>query len=114
MRIYSVGYNILYTPGFEKQLKKLCKKYKSLPSDLSGLVVELKENPFIGISLGNNCFKIRLAIKSKGKGKSGGARVITYVVVRDEEVYLITIYDKSAQDTVSEKELHQLTRQVKK
>ena len=107
-------YKIFYTPGFDKQFKKLCKKYKSLPSDLSGLIDELKANPFFGIALGNNCYKIRLAIKSKGKGKSGGARVITYVVISGKEMYLITMYDKSEQSSVSERELLQMTTQVRK
>jgi mRNA-degrading endonuclease RelE of RelBE toxin-antitoxin system len=72
-----VAYKIIYTPDFEKQFKKLSKKFKSLPSDLAELIEELRENPFRGNSLGKNCFKVRLAIKSKGKGKSGGARVIS-------------------------------------
>jgi len=106
-------FRIFYTPDFEKQFKNLCKKYKSLPDDLAALVNELKKNPAIGISLGNNCYKIRIAIKSKGKGKSGGARVITFVFVSDSEVYLVTIYDKSDQASISRKEILQLRRELK-
>ena len=66
------------------------------------------ETPQQGTALGNNCYKVRLAITSKGKGKSGGARVITYVLVLDETVYLLSIYDKSEQDSISESELLKL------
>lgn len=107
-------YKVFYTPDFETHFKKLCKKYKSLPSDLAGLVEKLKKNPFTGISLGSNCYKIRLAIKSKGKGKSGGARIITFVVIREQEIYLITIYDKSKRASVSQKELQGLTKKIRK
>jgi len=55
------------------------KRYKSFPNDLQKLVDELKENAALGTSLGGNVYKIRLAISSKNKGKSGGARGISYV-----------------------------------
>ncbi len=69
---------------------------------------ELQENPTLGTPLGQDCYKIRLAIKSKGKGKSGGARIITYLVTDNEEVILLTIYDKQGKDNISEKELKEL------
>lgn len=72
------------------------------------LVQELKENPDQGTAIGKSCRKIRLAIKSKGKGKSGGARVITNFVVANGAVYLLSIYDKSDKDTLSDKELDEL------
>ncbi|HEY0297905.1 MAG TPA: hypothetical protein VGB84_01675 [Arachidicoccus sp.] len=59
--------------------------------------------PELGTHLGNDTFKIRISIKSKGKGKSGGARVITYVITEDLEIYLLTIYDKSEADSVDDK-----------
>ena len=55
------------------------------------LFEELSENPILGTSLGDNCYKVRVAIKSKGKGKSGGARVITYIITADKEIYAIDI-----------------------
>ncbi len=69
---------------------------------------ELQKNPTLGTPLGQDCYKIRLAIKSKGKGKSGGARIITYLVTDNEEVILLTIYDKQGKDNISEKELKEL------
>ena len=106
-------FKVYYTPEFEKQLKRLLKKYKSLGKDLSALVKRLEENPTTGTPLGNNCYKIRLAISSKGKGKSGGARVITCVIISHSEVYLADIYDKSEQENISDKRLKELAEQIK-
>jgi len=72
-----MSFNIIATEPFERKLKRLAKKYKSLSSDLSAVIDELAENPTLGTPIGKNCYKIRVAIASKGKGKSGGARMIT-------------------------------------
>jgi len=100
-----MSFKILPTPPFERELKKLSKKYSSLKSDFSELVLSLTINPTIGKSLGNNCYKIRIAITSKKKGKSGGARITTYVQIIDERIYLLSIYDKSDITTISDKEI---------
>jgi hypothetical protein len=84
----------------EKQ-KRLAKKYPSLIEDILKLIEALGKNPEEGTALGKGLFKIRLAIESKGKGKSGGARVITYVLFSRSTVYLASIYDKSEQANVS-------------
>lgn len=65
-----------YTAEFKRQIKRLRKKYASLQSDFDELLAELSENPFAGVDLGDGVRKVRMAIKSKGKGRSGGARVI--------------------------------------
>jgi len=62
--------------SFRREAKKLIKKYPSLKNELVNLVNQLSINPNTGTPFGNNCYKIRLAIASKGKGKSGGARVL--------------------------------------
>jgi len=72
------------------------------------------KNPFYGFSLGNNCYKIRFAIKSKGKGKRGGARLITLVKIINNNVYLLSVFDKSAKDSVSEIELKELMKEIQK
>jgi hypothetical protein len=72
------------------------------------LISELKNNPKLGIPLGDNAYKIRLAISSKNKGKSGGARVITYFFIEDVELYLLSIFDKSEQSSITNKTLKQL------
>lgn len=76
-----MSYNIASIPLFDKQAKRLAKKFPSLKRDLAGLIEQLADEPELGTALGNGFYKIRLAIASKGKGKSGGARVITYVKV---------------------------------
>lgn len=65
--------NIIPTPPFEKELKQLAKKYPSLKKDIAVLAAQLQKEPKFGVPLGNNCYKIRIAITSKGQGKSGGA-----------------------------------------
>lgn len=105
-------YNIIAVPIFKKELKKLAKKYHSLKSDLAILFEILKANPEQGISLGNNCYKIRFAITSKNKGKSGGARLITNFVIADATVYLLSIYDKSEKENLTDKELDELLKYV--
>ena len=110
------------TNSFKKAVKPLLKKYPSLLGELARLEKELIENPKIGTPLGNDAYKIRLKIKSKGKGKSGGARVISYleseiigVVEATEEmtvVNLTSIYDKADKDTVTNSELRELIKSI--
>ena len=99
---------------FEKQAKRLIKKYASLKTELLELVYNLKEHPEQGTSIGKNCFKIRIAIASKGKGKSGGARVIASIVITETTVYLLTIYDKAEKENISDKELEELLKAIPK
>ena len=107
-----MAYKIDTIPSFEKQFKKLRKKYPSLPKDLITLSQLLEENPTQGISLGKGCYKIRLAIASKGQGKSGEARVITYVRIVAETVFLLTIYDKAEKGDLESDELVNLLEQL--
>jgi mRNA-degrading endonuclease RelE of RelBE toxin-antitoxin system len=100
-----MSYEVITTTQFEREAKHLIKKYASLTNELSQLIDSLVEQPVQGTSLANNCYKIRLAIKSKGKGKSGGARVITCVIAVREEVLLLSIYDKSELQTVTNAEI---------
>lgn len=105
-----MNYNIELTDNFKKEAKRLAKKYKSLKADITELVDELKTNPTKGTPLGNDIYKIRIAITSKGKGKSGGARVMSYVKVTDTQVLLFSIYNKGEKDTLTDKEIKQLIK----
>ncbi len=107
-----MSYNVKTIAVFEKQAKRLIKKYSSLKPELRQLINELKENPRMGTSIGKNCFKIRFSIASKGKGKSGGGRVITHFVVADSTVYMLSIYDKAEKDNLPDKELEALLEQI--
>jgi len=100
-----MSYNIISSSIFDKKIKALSKKHPSIKKDLSNLIDTIKGNPFNGESLGKDCYKIRMAITSKGKGKRSGARVITCVKVVQQNVFLLSIYDKSEKETVEDKEL---------
>ena len=105
-----MSYKVKTIEVFEKQAKKLSKKYSSLKKELFELTQQLKENPKEGTLIGKNCYKIHLSIASKSKGKSGGARIITNVIVIEKTVYLLSIYDKSEKETLTDKELETLLR----
>ena len=99
---------------FQKDFNKLARRYRSLSADMNNFIQSIRENPIQGVELGNNLRKVRMAITSKGKGKRGGARVITYTINVQEEniqITLLTIYDKSDRNTVSDKELQDLLMQ---
>lgn len=100
-----MSFSVIPSYKFKKEAKRLIKKFPSLKQELFELSSVLSERPETGTPLGNNIYKIRVAIKSKSKGKSGGARVITYVVSEHKDVYLLTIYDKSEFGNVGDKTL---------
>ena len=97
---------------FKHEAKRLIKKYRSLEIELRELSESLKRDPHQGTDLGSGLFKIRLAIRSKGKGKSGGGRVVTYVIDEDKVVHLLTIYDKSELDTMTTQVLRELAHEI--
>ncbi len=97
---------------FERQAKRLMKKFPSLRKEIQHLIKDLKEEPVKGTSLDHNCYKIRLAIASKGKGKSGGARVITHLVFKNDTVYLLSIYNKSDIENLTDKEILELVKLI--
>lgn len=103
-----MSYKVSTIPLFDKQAKRLAKKYPSLKEDLSKLFNELGENAELGTPLGNNFFKVRLVISSKRKGKSSGARLITFVKIVESTVILASIYDKSERASITRKELEEI------
>ena len=107
-----MSYQIKTLSRFDRQAKRLAKKHSSIGRDLAHLAATLLEDPTQGISLGQSCYKIRLRIVSKGKGKSGGARVITCVFAVTSEVYLLSIYDKAEQDSITDAELLALINEI--
>jgi mRNA-degrading endonuclease RelE of RelBE toxin-antitoxin system len=105
-----MNYTVVLTDNFKREFKRLFKKYRSLEQELIDLCVELVQNPSEGTLIStlpndNRVYKIRLAVKSKGKGKSGGMRVISYTVALSGHIYLLSIYDKSEKETVTNVEI---------
>lgn len=112
---------IIFTSGqeFLRQFKRLSKKYKSLVNDIIVLRNELIENPDQGTNLGNGVHKLRMAITSKGKGKSGGARVLTLNILIEDSpeselhITFLTIYDKSEISNISDTYIQELVEKTK-
>lgn len=106
---------VIVTPHFERNYKRFVKKFVSLEGEMETLINELLENPTLGESLGAGLYKIRLAVESKGGGKSGGFRVITYLVNQTKkgtDIYLLTLYDKSEESTKKKNVLLKLVKDI--
>ena len=110
---------VTYSPDFKRELKPLAKKFASLLDEVEHLANQLVASPQLGIPLGKSCYKIRLAVRSKGGGKSGGMRVITYVVVQIRQpadgvttVYLASIFDKSERENITDSQLKSIVAAI--
>ena len=102
---------IKYGPELKRQFKRLAKKYHSLRTDYDDFLNDISDNPFLGDDLGGGVRKVRMAIASKGKGKSGGARILTLNLLIDTEsmeVTLLTIYDKGEISNVTDEDIKYL------
>lgn len=110
-----MNYSIKAMRSFAKELKRLSKRYRSMKDDYARLLIELHANPFLGTDLGKGVRKVRMAIGSKNKGKSHGARVITYAYTLDEEegvIHLLFIYDKAERGSISPAEIEALLEEA--
>jgi mRNA-degrading endonuclease RelE of RelBE toxin-antitoxin system len=107
--------SVLFTPEFKRKVKSLSKKYITLRQSIDTLGEQLVKNPYLGESYGSNIYKIRLADKSKGKGKSGGFRILYYLAIQEADsikIILMTIFDKSELDTIKKKDAEILLSRV--
>lgn len=100
-----MSFSIISTRRFEKELKRLIKKFPSLKNEYALLINRIMADPQAGTFIANSCYKIRLSIESKGRGKSGGARVIIYLYIQTDTLYLLTIYDKSERENINPNEI---------
>ncbi len=105
-----MSFEIKPLDGFKRDFKKLEKKHKRLGNDVRKVILELKENPRVGIALQYNCYKIRMANSSTSTGKSGGFRVIYYFINERNNLYLMNIYSKTQKENISENELLELLK----
>lgn len=112
-----MSYSIRTIKSFDKEVKRLSKRYRSLKQDLIAFIEELQNNPYGGVDLGNNIHKVRMTISSKGKGKSHGARIITStsaIISREEgEITLLYIYDKSERSSLTDGFIAQLVEEAR-
>ena len=111
-QLINMPLQIILSENFKREVKILGKKYPSLNNDFLSLLGELNQNPQLGTPIGQDCYKIRLHIKSKKTGKSGGGRVITCVKIVDEKVYLLSVYDKAEQENIADKRLQLILKEV--
>lgn len=105
--------HVIALPEFEKNLKRLSKKYQSLKNEFLSFVDKTEAEGPQGIHLGQNTYKARLAVKLKGKGKSGGLRVISHQVIlafQSDKIYLIAIYDKSEMSSLEMNKIDQIIK----
>jgi mRNA-degrading endonuclease RelE of RelBE toxin-antitoxin system len=105
-----MSFKIKTIPRFEKEVKKLKKKFPKIKKDLMDFLDILSTNPELGINLGENIFKVRIPNSSIPTGKSGGFRVITYYK-KDTTLYLVTIYSKTEQDTILTDKLRKIVKE---
>lgn len=107
-----------FLPEFERRAKALAKKYKSFVKDYNDFLDSLEKDPYQGTSIGMGVYKTRMAIVSKGKGKSGGIRVLTYNVRKTAfdviVVTLLSIFDKGEMENVSDSYIKSLVKEVRK
>ena len=109
----SMNCKIVVSSVFERSAKKLAKRYSFFRNDFAGFVSGLKDNPFVGTDLGHGLRKVRMAVLSKGKGKSGGVRIITFLIDKTENdvtIELLDIYEKSEISTLSDNDLKHLLK----
>jgi mRNA-degrading endonuclease RelE of RelBE toxin-antitoxin system len=102
-----MSYEVIATPDFVREVKKIAKKHKGIKADIAKLIEAIELNPTMGTDLGGNFYKIRLSISNTNKGKSGGARIITCVLFVKEIVYLSDIYLKSEVGSVDTNVINQ-------
>lgn len=117
LKVCSMSCNITISVSddFAKEAKRLAKKYPSFKQDYKDFLVSIKNNPLQGDEITKNIRKIRMAIKAKGKGKSGGARVITFNILTDIKnghVVFLLLYDKEDASTVKVNVVKQLVRDM--
>jgi len=107
-----MSYNVLVLDEFKKNTKKLAKKYKKIKIDIVTLVTRLEKDPYEGVHLFGNCYKIRIPNSSVPTGKSGSFRVVTYYVDKASSVHLLTIYSKSDQESISDAKIIALLESI--
>jgi len=93
---------VQYAEAFKRQLKRLSRKYRRIRADMQPLIDDLTAGERPGDQIqgaGYTVYKVRVRNTDARRGKSGGYRVIYYLVDRDD-VLLVTVYSKTEQDDI--------------
>lgn len=101
---------VVFATDFKTAYKRLKRKYASFDADFRTLMRSLLDKPEQGTELFDGIRKIRLNIKSKGKGKSGGARIIIRVKQIDNILAFLFVYDKSEMANVRDEYLRDIIK----
>ena len=113
---------IFISENFRREAKKYLKKFRTLKEELELFQESLLQNPRQGDKLTEGVYKVRLASKSKGKGKSGGFRIINYLIEVEEDenedvyttVILLSIYDKSETSSMADHQIVKLIQEFRR
>ncbi|MCP5104161.1 MAG: type II toxin-antitoxin system RelE/ParE family toxin [bacterium] len=108
-----MNYRIVVTSKFSKKIKQLKKKYKKIGDDFERCIELLENDPFAGTFLGKGLYKLRLKSSDISRGKSGGFRIIYYLVTEDEKLHLLTIYSKAELENISMEEILKIVKELK-
>ncbi len=106
------GFDIFEGETYQKELKRLQKKYKNIKKDCKIFIDSLDEIADLGVNLGSNLYKARIQNTDKNKGKSAGYRVISYIKIIESQVWLVYIYDKSELENMTEKQLDNILKKL--
>jgi mRNA-degrading endonuclease RelE of RelBE toxin-antitoxin system len=103
-------YQFIFTDWFDRNLRVLRKHNPSLREDLEAFfeTFEAEDNPVIPGTGGTR--KARMA--AKGRGKRGGYRVVYYFLVNENEVWLLTIYDKVIRENLTSTEAADIAKLI--
>jgi|JI61114DRNA_FD_contig_31_2419098_length_904_multi_3_in_0_out_0_2 mRNA-degrading endonuclease RelE of RelBE toxin-antitoxin system len=107
--------SIVLSPIFETRFKRFKKKFPTLEKEFNEFALLLMQNPTMGVLITENVYKIRIASSDKNSGKSGGFRVITYLINEKEEnteINIIIIYDKSEESSFNKNEIKKLLKKL--
>ncbi len=96
---------IIKADTYNKAIKKLKKRFLYIENDIDLFFEQISTLDELGIHLGNNVYKARIANSDKNSGKSGGYRLISYLKIINNEIYLLFIYDKSDFENIKENDI---------
>lgn len=97
---------VVETDEFLKDAKRA-----DLSDDERDEIVEfISENPFAGVEMAGTGGARKVRFSAKGKGKSGGVRIITFYSGRDIPVFLLNVFAKGDKVNLTKAECNALKK----